>query len=111
MCRHPRLPLRKPQATSAARVKGLAKENVGQVSDIFEPLLRLINSSPHRLFHCVETGLTVAQHKVCKVISLKGKRRVSSLSSGERGSLVTYMNAAGMYVPPLLVFPWGQHEG
>ena len=39
---------------------------------------------------------------------LKGKRRVPSLSSGERGSLVTvvtYMNTTGIYVLPLLVFP------
>jgi len=48
-CRHPRLRLRKPQATSAVRGKGLAKENVANVFVIFEPLLRLINSSPHRL--------------------------------------------------------------
>jgi hypothetical protein len=108
MCRHPQLSLRKPQATSAARVKGFTKENVAKFFDILELLLQLINFSPHRLFNCDKTDLTVVQHKVCKVISLKGKRRASSLSSAERGSLVTTvtcMNVIDMYVPPLLVFP------
>jgi len=84
MCRHPRLRLCKPQATSAARVKGLAKENVPNFFDIFEALLQLINSSPLRLFNCVETGLTVAQHKVCKAILL-GVSDGSLLCLQERG--------------------------
>jgi hypothetical protein len=73
-----------PQATSAVRVKGFTKENAAKFADIFEPMLQLINFSPHRLFNCDETGLTVVQHKVGKVISVNGKRRVSSLSSAER---------------------------
>jgi len=60
LCAAMRLRLRKPQATSAARVKGLAKENVVIFFDIFEPLLRLINSSPHGLYNCVETGLSLS---------------------------------------------------
>jgi hypothetical protein len=54
-----------------------------------------------------KTGITVVQHKTSKVISLKGKRQVAILSSAERGVLVTvvtYMGAAGHFVPPLLVF-------
>jgi hypothetical protein len=49
MCRHPRLTLRKPQVTSAARVNGFTKINVAKFFDIFEPMLRLINFSSHRL--------------------------------------------------------------
>jgi len=71
LCAAMRLRLRKPQATSAARAKGLAKDNVVNFFDVFEPLLRLINSSPHRLHNCVETGLTVAQRNACKVILLR----------------------------------------
>jgi len=51
-------------------------------------MLRVIYLSPRRLFSYDETGLTVDQHKVCKIISLKGKEWFS-LSSAERGSLVT----------------------
>ena len=70
-------------------------------------MLRLINFFPHRLFNYEETGRNVVQHKVCKVISLKGKRRIS-LSSAERSSLVTIVtciNATIPYVSLLMVFP------
>lgn len=75
-------------------------------STYFEPRLQVINLSPHHLFSYVETGLALSQHKVCNVISLKGKQWVS-LSSAKRGSLVTIvtrMNATFTYVPHLLVF-------
>lgn len=48
------------------------------------------------------------QTKVPKVVGMNGKRRISALSSAERGSLVnvvTCMNAAGHYIPPKLVWP------
>ena len=66
------------------------------------------NFSPHRLFNYEETGRNVVQHKVCKVISLEGKRRIS-LSSTERCSLVTIVtciNATVTHVSLLMVvFP------
>jgi hypothetical protein len=70
MCLHPRLRLRKPQVTSAARVKEFTKINFVKFFDIFEPMLRLINFSARRLLNYEETGLSVVQYKVCKVISL-----------------------------------------
>ena len=76
MCRHPRLRLRKPRFPSAAKVKRFTKENVAKFFDTFEPFLRPINFSPHSSFNYNKTGLTVVQHKVCQVISLKGMRRV-----------------------------------
>jgi hypothetical protein len=50
----------------------------------------------------------VVQQKVCEVFVLKGKWQVSSISSGERESLITIvtgMNANGMYVSSLTIFP------
>jgi len=76
MCHHPRLRLPKAQATSAAKVKGFTKAKVAKFFDVIEPVLRLINF-PHRLFSYDERGLNVVQHKACKVISLKSKRRIS----------------------------------
>ena len=106
MCLHPRLILCKPQVTSATRVKGVTKTNVANFFDIFEPVLRLNNFSPHRLFVYEETGLTVFQHQVRKVVPLKCTRTVP-LSSAERGSLLTIVSCMNVvtYVPPLLVFP------
>ena len=53
------------------------------------------------------TGITAVQHRHSKVVSMRGKKEVASLTSAERGNLitvVTYMNATGTYVPPLIVF-------
>lgn len=74
----------KLQATSAARVKGLTPEAVASFFGISEPLMQHTNFSLHYLFNCSETGLTVVQHKVPEVISMKGKWQVSCLISKER---------------------------
>lgn len=53
-----------------------------------------------------ETGITLVQHKYSKVVSLRGKKQVSSLASAERGKLITVitcMNATGFYILPLLI--------
>ena len=51
-------------------------------------IMMMFNLYPHCLFDYDVTDLTVVQNKIYKIISLKAKRRVS-LSSAERGSLVT----------------------
>ena len=51
-------------------------------------MMMMFNFYSHCLFNYDETDLTVVQNKAYKVTSLKAKRRVS-LSSAERGSLVT----------------------
>jgi hypothetical protein len=105
--RHPTLS-RKPQPVAAARIKGFTPENVAAFFDIFEKEMEKISFSPNRLFSVDETGITVVQHKTSTVIALKGKKAVDTLSSSERGALVTVvtcMSASGIFVPPLLVFP------
>jgi len=57
MCCHPRLRFCEPQVTSATRVESITKANLAKFFDIFEPVLRLINYSPHRLFNYEETVL------------------------------------------------------
>ncbi|XP_072398344.1 uncharacterized protein [Diabrotica undecimpunctata] len=97
-----------PQGMSCARVKYFTPENVSKFFDLYEPeYFKLINSA-QRTFNVEETGLTIVQHKHSKVISMRGKKQVSSLTSAERGKLITAitcMNAAGVFVPPLLIFP------
>jgi len=53
-------------------------------------MLRVINLSSRHLLSYDETGLTVDQHKVSKIVFLKGKKLVS-LSSAERVSLMTFV--------------------
>jgi hypothetical protein len=82
------------------------RRNIFGNLDILEPVLRLINFSPYRLFNYDEKRLTAVQHKVYKVVPLKGKRRIS-LSLAVCGSLLTIdncVNSTVTYVSPLLVF-------
>ena len=106
--RHPVLSLRTPQGISAARVKAFTPENVAKFFDIYEAVLPKVNYKAHRIFNVDETGVTSVQHKHSKVIAMKGKKQVAALTSSERGNLITIvtcMNAAGTFVPPLIVFP------
>ena len=53
-----------------------------------------------------ESGLTSVQ-KPGKVTSVKGKKQVGGLLSGERGqttTIVCCMSAAGQYLPPMMIF-------
>jgi hypothetical protein len=102
------LSVRLPHGIQAARVKSFTKENVNKFFDLLEPELKKINFNPNRLYNCVETGVSIVQHRNTKVIAVKGKKAVASLTSTEHGCLITVvtcMNAAGCYVPPLVVFP------
>lgn len=106
--RNKELSMRTPQGVSAARIKSFNSENVKIFFDILEPQLEKIKYLPHRLYNVDETGITVVQHKHSKILALKGKKQVGSLTSLERGKLITVvtaMNAAGTFVPPLIVFP------
>ena len=54
-----------------------------------------------------ETGVSTVQ-KPGKIVATKGARLVGKVTSGERGQTVTAicgMNAAGMYIPPMFIFP------
>lgn len=106
--RHPVLSMRTPQGISAARVKAFTPENVAKFFDIYEPIAAMVDHKAHRIFNVDETGITTVQHKHSKVIAAKGKKQVAAMTSSERGNLVTIvtcMNAAGTFVPPLIVFP------
>jgi hypothetical protein len=108
MRRHLQLRLRKPQPTSAATAKGFTLENDLKFFDICEPSLEKMQFSARRRYNSDETGLSVVQHKVRSMVSLKGKRQIATLPSTERGSLVTAvtcMSAADHFVPPFLVYP------
>jgi len=54
-----------------------------------------------------ESGLTTVQ-KPGKIMAPKDARQVGKVTSGERGSLVTFVcacNAAGIFLPPMYIFP------
>jgi hypothetical protein len=78
---HPVLSMRTPEGISAARVKGFTSENVARFFESNESELRKFNHPPHRIFSVDETGNTTVQHRHSKVVSMRGRKEVASLTS------------------------------
>lgn len=107
MRRHPELAVRQPESTSLARARGFQREKVMQFFDILETLVDKYKITANTIFNVDESGYTTVQKKMQKVVSQKGKRQVSGIASGERGvntTMVCCCNAAGLYIPPMLIF-------
>lgn len=103
-----RISIRKPTGTSYARALGFTRESVGIFFGILEDVYDKCAYSADRVYNVDETGLSVVQSKIPKIVGLKGKRQIGALTSAERGSLVTSiisMSAGGTFVPPMLIFP------
>jgi hypothetical protein len=62
---------------------------------------------PGKIFNVDETGIsTVSDSEI--ILAEKGQKRIGTVSSGERGQLVTVicsMSASGNFVPPFFIFP------
>lgn len=107
LTRHQNLSIREPQGTNLSRAVGFNKPKVQQFFGVYKELLQSEEFTPARVWNMDETGIT-SVHKPGKILATKGVKQVSRMTSGERGKTVTVicgMNAAGMYVPPMLIFP------
>lgn len=106
--RHPNVVLRNPEKTSAARARAFNRITVGKFFGVLDSMLKKFRYPPHRIWNVDETGFTNVQTKSTKVLALKGRRQVGTISSAERGFLCTAvicMSAGGSFIPPLIIFP------
>ena len=107
MARHKELSLRIPQATSISRAVGFNKAKVQNFFSVYKSLLDSHSFCAQSIWNMDESGISTVQ-KPLKIIGTKGERQVSRMTSGERGTTVTVicaMNAAGSFIPPMIIFP------
>lgn len=105
--RHPHITIRQPESTSLNRVKGFNRENVFSFYDLLEKIVDDNALQASDIFNVDETAISTVQKKAQKVVSLKGKRQVGAVTSGERGintTAVCCASAAGQFIPPMLIF-------
>ena len=102
------LAIRKPEKTSMSRATSFNKSNVGRCFDNLEDVHKRFGPfSPERIWNKDDTGVTTIQNPP-KHVAPKGAKQVGSMTSAERGGLITVsacVNALGNHIPPMMVFP------
>lgn len=89
-----------------ARCKGFNKKTVIEFFNKYEALLDENKYTAQLIYNVDETGLSTV-HKPPKVLAFKVKHQVGAVSSGDRvlnTTCVCCMNAAGEFIPSMLIF-------
>ena len=109
MNRHSDLSLRKPKACSLSRATAFNKHTVAaffeKLKNVYGHNVEFANGT--RLFNLDKTSASTVQ-KPRNVVTLKGQKQVSQVTSFKRGTLVTtccLVNALGYSLPPVMIFP------
>ncbi|XP_053614281.1 uncharacterized protein LOC128677443 [Plodia interpunctella] len=105
--RHPDISLRQPTSTSIARAIGFNRPQVERFYINLSALMDKYNFPPQSIYNMDETGISTVPNKQPKVLSRKGKRSVNKISSAERGTNVTIVNAVsatGQFIPTVFIF-------
>ncbi|XP_063872672.1 uncharacterized protein LOC135107028 [Scylla paramamosain] len=106
------LSIRQPEATSLSRATSFNKHNVELFFSKLSSLMDKYKFEPQDIWNADESGVTTVQ-KPRAVVAVKGTKQVGSLTSAERGQLVTFcvaVSAIGGSVPPMLIFPRKNHD-
>jgi len=105
--RNPELSLRSLEPTSIARAVGFNRVQIGSFFNILKQEYDKYHFSPSVIWNVDETGLSAVQ-KPGRVLSHKGQKQVGKLASLEKGKTYTVLcavNAAGTFIPPMIIFP------
>lgn len=87
--RNPQITLRQPEGTSLNRIAAFNKKELTRFFTNLEHVMAKYQFSTSRIFNVDETGVTTVPKKSPKVYSQKGKKRVGSAISAERGRTIT----------------------
>ena len=104
--RHPQISIRNPEPTSISRAVSFNKANIDRFFAIYKSELDKGDFTAKQVWNVDETGIT-AVHKPCKILAKRGAKQVGRITSGEKGVTTTAIcavNAAGDYLPPMLIF-------
>ena len=85
MRRNTSLSLREPENTSMARAQGFNRERVMACMDMLQKIFVEENLTPDRLFNMDVSSLSTVQDAQHKIIAARGKKRVGTMTSNERG--------------------------
>lgn len=108
MQRQSNISLRTPENISMARAKAFNRISVNDFFSNYTAVLEKTEFPRSRRWNMDETGFPTVPTKVQKILSEKGSKRVSQMSSAEQGTNVTVavaVNAAGTIMAPFFLFP------
>ncbi len=105
--RHPLLTLRSAEKLSYARLVATDPYVIKNYFDLLRVTLDEYNlfDSPSQLFNCDESGMPL-DHTPPAVIAIKGQKhpRVATAGNKKQISVLVCCNAAGNFIPPLVIF-------